>query len=207
LGAAGEELGQLLDFLVNSPLGTIVPDSLAVSVTMDRHREEYFLKSAAIDYASFDETNRSIGVSVMLLSRAGTTARHFVELPVPPGSLGERLSVMIADGPTMLQWEHDRAPLTHVPSGVEHYLDELFHPWAPDKLYVALVTNARGWMRRGSEVTRLPHSYAEILSRAPQRGLHDVSRMSVLSRGAIELEGPVYGNVSLQVHGQEGKAP
>lgn len=207
LGVAGEELGRLLHYVMNNPLGTVVPDSLTVTVSMDQRPDEYFLKSASIDHVTLHGENRSIGVSVLLLSTGGETIRHLVELRVPSGSLSEELSVILADGPTMAQWEHDRAPLTHVPADVEHYLDELFHPWAPDKLYLALVSKARGWTRRGSEVSRLPHSYEEILARAPQRGSHDLSTMSVLARGVIELDGTVYGNTTLEIRGQEGKAP
>jgi hypothetical protein len=207
LGAAGEELGQLLSLVMNSPLGAVVPDSLTVTVSMDQRPDEYFLKSAAIDHATLRGENRTVSVSVLLLSTEGKTIRHVVELAVPSGALGERLSVIIADGPTMKQWEYDRAPLTHVPQDLEHYLNELFHPWAPDRLYVALVSKARGWTRRGSEVSRLPPSYVDILSHATQRGSHDLSTMSVLSRGAIDLDGKVYGSTTLELHRQEGKAP
>ncbi len=199
LTSSGEELSMLLAGVMNCPLGEVTPESLSATISLEQRTEEYFLKNVMVRKRSHPFTDKEIAVAVTLLSSSGETVDRTIVLGLPPGTRNEKLSIFVADGPAMLQWERARAPLTHTPSSVEEYLDELFHSWAPNRLYFALVSDSKGWSRRGGEVSRLPRSYTGVLSHAQQRGFHDLSKTSVLSRTEIVLDGMVHGSAALDL--------
>ncbi|MBN1425079.1 hypothetical protein JXA88_11035 [Candidatus Fermentibacteria bacterium] len=202
-----EELARLIDGVLNCPLGRVAPESVSISFSAPPDHGVYYLESVAVNGGrGFADEERS--VTVRFLRREGGPVVRTVHMALPPGTAERRLLLQAGDAASVAQWERERAALSYMPNSVEHYLDVLFSIRRPDRFYLRILTDDRGWSRRGGEVTRLPPSMTRILGRSPQRGLHDLTTVSVVSTAEITLDGPVYGSAIIDLAApKEGLVP
>lgn len=211
VGAGGfirlaEDVGNVLDAVMNCPLGRVVPESLVLELGVQPERPVYYLESVTVADGA-GHPSRTVRVTARLLTRDRVPVDRSVHLQLPEAIGTGALRLEVGDAATTAQWERERAALPHFPATAERYLDELFSAWSPRGLYVRIVTDGRGWARREGEVARLPRSTAAVLGRAAQRGRHDLTSMSVVSRAEIMLDGPVYGSTIIDLKpSKEGRS-
>jgi hypothetical protein len=188
-----EELGGVLDAVMNCPLGRVVPESLVIDVGARADRLTYYLESVVVEDAN-GALPRDARVTVRFITPDSVPVMREARLCLPggPGALMRRLEV--GDAASASQWERERSALAHMPADADQYLSELFSRWMPNRLYLRVVTDETGWSRRDGEVSQLPPAMSRVLGRAAQRGRHDLTRMSVVARAEIVMDGPVYGS-------------
>ncbi len=198
-----DEFGAVLDALMGCPLGTILPDSLEL-VACVSERPSYYVESVEVTRLGGEPPE--VMVEARFLSKDGVPTVRSARLALPKSRDVDALRLEAGDASTIAQWERERGGLAHVPATIPHYLDGVFADWAPTRFYLRVVRSDKGWVRRGSEVPRLPPSIAAVLGRAPQRGRHGLTGFSVVSSAEFALDGPVFGSAVVDLmRMKEGK--
>ena len=198
-------LGHLIDAMMNCPLGTVDIDSLSFMVVADSIPREHWMHS--VDLLPGISTGRmdSIRLRIVTINTRGDQSTRTVALGVPAMISPAHMEIRIGDGPSTTEWERERAPLKHVASRIDEYLDLIFTPWRQDRLYIQILVNKGSLTRREGEIDALPGSMAKVLSRSVQAGTHDYNQRSVMSRAEIPFDGPVHGSVTLHPSRGDGE--
>jgi hypothetical protein len=192
------ELGELVGFLMRTPLEKIPLQGLDVDVAVEPVRRVARITSARINKVTV-RPGEEIQVTIFLEPYRGEerTVRTTLRIPgdVPEGRLG----LQISDAAASIAWEQRRAPHRFHFQDVGQLLDVLRELERNDQLIVKLVISRSGAVVKGRELPSLPPSALAVLRGSLRGGGGDMTHQEVLVEKRLETGSVLSGQVALPV--------
>ena len=154
-------------------------------------------RSATLERVWLDEPRPRSGqiVTLKMLTRAygGEERVHSVPVNLPPNA-PESLSILVADGPQLAQWEQRELRRSDQPVTVDQLVQRLNDTRRHNRLYVRLVGASAGAVVNGEPLPSLPPSVMSVLDAERAGGRVVPIRSAVLGSWEVPTDHAVTGS-------------
>jgi len=154
-------------------------------------------RSATLERVWLDEPRPRSGqiVTLKMLTRAygGEERVHSVPVNLPPNA-PESLSILVADGSQLAQWEQRELRRSDQPVTVDQLVQRLNDTRRHNRLYVRLVGSSAGAVVNGEPLPSLPPSVMSVLDAERAGGGVVPIRSAVLGSWEVQTDHAVTGS-------------
>ena len=168
-------------------------DIEALDVTISASEEP---RTATIERVWLDTTDirpgRTVTLKVLIRSYRGDEVAREIPLPIPPNAAGT-LTVMVADGLRLTQWEQREVRQPQQAHGVAQIVRALNEARRNNRLYVRLLSAHPGAVLSGEHLSALPPSVLSVLESDRSGGQFAPLRHATLGEWDIPTEYAING--------------
>ncbi len=180
-----------LTFLLRNEFESV--DIEALDVTISASEEP---RTATIERVWLDTTDirpgRTVTLKVLIRSYRGDEVAREIPLPIPPNAAGT-LTVMVADGLRLTQWEQREVRQPQQAHGVAQIVRALNEARRNNRLYVRLLSAHPGAVLSGEHLSALPPSVLSVLESDRSGGQFAPLRHATLGEWDIPTEYAING--------------
>jgi hypothetical protein len=194
------QLQQTLGTLWNNPFEKAQVESIDVNISVEPSQRSYFLETLHYDREAV-QPGATVEVQCVLKPWRGDAIKRTLQLTVPHGvSSGTGLRIAVGT-PDQIQRALGNPLAARLQSSNDlgDVISVLGQLQATHRLVAILYQNSPTVTRDGVTYSDLPPTAAHLLSRGARVGGVSRSRVSLLGRAEIEMDGPIKGGLSMRV--------
>lgn len=159
-GAASYVAGPLT-FLLKNDFEPVEIDALDLTITSSEEPRTATIERVWLDTVDV-RAGRTVPLKVLMRSYRGDEVTRDVPIAIPSNASGS-LTVMVADGARLSQWEQREARQAQQPQGVAQMLRAINKARKNNRIYVRLLREDAGAVVNGEKLPALPPSVLAIL--------------------------------------------
>jgi hypothetical protein len=194
--ALATHLAALLRSVWDNPLGEVDVESIEIEVAVTPEILSYRVEGLVYDRGPVRPGERLELRCVLAQYQSATTTKQLTV--TVPADLTHSENLILAVGPPALvdrSLEDPFAKRVRSAKDLASVVRTLGELRSPNRLVAVLYQRAEGVVSRGKALADLPPTVAHLLSVGGASAHANRTRVAVLSRSEIELDGPVFGGI------------